>query len=301
MINTNNLPGPFHIDLPEVYQIEVSSACNYNCKMCPRKLMPRKTNTPFIPVPLIKKILREGELDRSYFVELQMSGEPLLHPRLLDIVSLIKSAKPNLLLGLSTNGSKIRGKIDALKLLNYITVSVDSISNYELIRKGRRTSFNLISDIFFLLDNLDLDRTVVDLQLIELEGWEEELQKVKKIFENINVNIRTVPDCFRTMFDTPDKLPVKTEPCINPWLSVSIQSNGNVVPCCFCFGDDNILGNIEKQTLMEIWHGEEVKKLRETFSTGNYRKICSKCYMRSPALLHWEIYMKSIKGKRNEN
>jgi radical SAM protein with 4Fe4S-binding SPASM domain len=132
---------------------------------------------------------------------------------------------------------------------------------------------------------------------VELPGWEEELKTVQTIFGSEKVNIRTVPDCFLTVFDEADTMPVKKDVCLNPWLSCSIQSNGNVVPCCFCFGDDNILGNVKEKSLREIWAGEEVKTLRSTFTSGNYRKICSKCYMRSPVLLHWEIYMKSIKGK----
>jgi radical SAM protein with 4Fe4S-binding SPASM domain len=296
MIETSSLPGPFHLDLPEVYQIELSSACNLNCTMCPRKLMPRENQVSFIPIELIQKMIQKGDLDRSYFVEFQMSGEPLLHPHLDWIVNVLKTCKPDLLLGLSTNGLKIPQHLETLRKLDYITISVDSLSDYESIRVGGK-GVELVSNIALLLNSLDLNKTTVDLQLIELEGWEEELRTVQEIFGKYKVNIRTVPDCFLTMFDTPTEVPVKREICINPWLSVSIQSNGNVVPCCFCFGDDNILGNVHKNSLREIWQGDEVRRLRETFMTGAYRKICSKCYMRSPALLHWEIFMKSIKGK----
>ena len=298
MIKTSSLPGPFQVDLPEVYQIEVSSTCNLNCTMCPRKRMPRANNVPFIPFDLIEKMIRRGDLDRSYFVELQMSGEPLLHPHFSSIVDVLKKNKPDLLLGLSTNGIKIPEHLETLKKLDYITISVDSLSEYESIRVGGKV-IQLVSNIVLLLGSLDLNKTTVDLQLIELDGWEKELELVQEIFGQFKVNIRTVPDCFLTVFDNPTEVPVKKDLCVNPWLSVSIQSNGNVVPFCFCFGDDNILGNVQKNSLKEIWQGEEAKKLRETFLTGNYRQICSKCYMRSPALLHWELFMKSMGGRKN--
>lgn len=301
------LPGPFEVQLPEVYQIELSSACGKDCKMCPRKLMRRQVDEPFLSVSLLEKIIDEGDLEGSYFVEFQMSGEPLLHPEFDGIVDLVRTKCPDLYLGLSTRSSRgIKDNLSSILRLNYVTISMDEIGTQDghdllemvdvLVRAGR--SFGL----------------KVDLQLVELPGWESKMIALtnSEIIQSLiqderfknNLRIRTVLDCFETIFvePTPNQLPVKTTPCLNPFLSVSIQSNGNVVPCCFCFGDDIIYGNLKDQTLAEIWSSSKVKELRLAHQKQeNLPMICQRCYMRSPTLLHWELFLRSLKRRTIPN
>jgi radical SAM protein with 4Fe4S-binding SPASM domain len=244
----------------------------------------------------LSNILTPENLSGSYFVELQMSGEPLLHSHFHTTVSEIRRAFPDICLGLSTNGSLIHECIGALVKLDYITISVDSITGYENVRKNNNgfDSESLIENIDLLVRSVNPNKTKIDLQLIELPGYEVQLNLVKNIFHDYPVRIRTVPDCFVTLFKEVEE-PVKTDMCLNPWLSVSIQSNGNVVPCCFAFGDDIVYGNINEHSLKEIWNGTKVKELREQHVTRNYGRLCRTCYMRSPVLLHWDLYLKSIR------
>jgi len=289
------LPVPVIPDLPEVYQIEVASVCNFGCIMCPRQFFPRKDKAALINPDLVKKIVDEGDLEASYFVELQMNGEPLLHPYLSNIIDIVKTA--NVKVGLSTNGSLIHEQMEALQKLDYITVSVDSFSNYEKIRKGGNFH-RLIRNIERLAIAVEGTSTVIDIQVLELTGWEEELKIIKEYFAPYNVSVRTYPNCYLPYFFK-YKLPTSTELCINPWLSVSIACNGNVTACCISPGDDIQLGNLKNQTLKEVWAGEEVRKLREEHITRNYRPVCAKCYMRGPCLFHMKLFFDAIRDRKN--
>ena len=289
MIKRSDLPNPFIPDLPEIYQLEISSICNLECTMCPRTKFERVDKTPLVSLDLVKKLVEEGTFKESYFVELQMAGEPLIHPHLETIIYRIKDT--GVKVGLSTNGTLIDKQLGPLLLLDYLTISVDSITDYEKIRvKGKVAK--LVDNIKLFLDNNR--RTTVDLQIIELPGWENQLELLKGLFPNCS--IRTVKDCFVTIFHEVDELPVSYDLCINPWLSCSIQCNGNVVPCCFSFWDDIIYGNVMKNTLRDIWGNPEVKRLRTEHSERRYRPICARCYMRSPAFLHTNIFFNSIRG-----
>jgi len=284
-----NLPSSFILEFPEIYQIEVSSKCNFKCIMCPRSIYKRKDMKPFLDIKLIHKLLDEGAFRGSYFVELQMSGEPLLHPNLLEIIKLLKSYA-GIKIGLSTNGSLITNNLKTLSNLDYITISVDSMSNYSNIRVNG--DFNkLMNNIDLLKNNTDAS---IDLQVIELENsdWKETKKFLYNKFPTMNV--RSIPNCFLTI--THEGSSVSKNICLNPWLSCSIQSNGNVVPCCFSFWDDIIYGNLYNQSLKEIWNGDAVKKLRYQHETKCYENICSRCYMRSPVLLHWELFTKSFRS-----
>jgi MoaA/NifB/PqqE/SkfB family radical SAM enzyme len=61
--------------------------------------------------------------------------------------------------------------------------------------------------------------------------------------------------------------------CRRPFESVEIGANGAARVCCWT--DGYIIGNVAKQSLMEIWNGPKVKAFRETIFDGSYR-FCDK-------------------------
>ena len=60
--------------------------------------------------------------------------------------------------------------------------------------------------------------------------------------------------------------------CEYPWLSVSIMADGNVVPCTQISNNELVLGNINKNTLEEIWNGKKYQELRKMHITGKFHK-----------------------------
>tara|TARA_B100000965_G_scaffold405987_2_gene442302 strand:- start:1544 stop:2629 length:1086 start_codon:yes stop_codon:yes gene_type:complete len=71
--------------------------------------------------------------------------------------------------------------------------------------------------------------------------------------------------------------------CEYPWLSVSIMADGNVVPCTQISNNELVLGNINKQSLEDIWNGPKYKELRKMHITGNFppnHKCDKKCDMK---------------------
>jgi radical SAM protein with 4Fe4S-binding SPASM domain len=296
------LPVPIVPPLPEVYQIEVTNTCNYECIMCPMQFFKRKDDRKFLEIDLLRKIISQGDLDASYFVEFQISGEPLLHPHLKRIIQMVKET--DVMTGLSTNGVFIPDQMEALLELNVITVSVDSLLHHDDIRKSKAVDAypteSLIRNIKNLLVRAEDRGIAVDLQIIELDGWEAALEDVKREFEGYTCNIRTNPNCYHAFIHPDIPTPVSHDLCINPWFSASIMCNGNVTPCCISQGDDIIYGNLYDQTLREVWAGEPIKKFREQMQTRDYPEVCSKCYMRSPALFHWNMYQSEMK-KRYKN
>lgn len=290
-----NLPDSFNPKVPEIYQVEVTNDCNFNCDFCIRRQKPR----PIVQMDVeVAKIIADHDLSGSYFVEFQMSGEPLTHPELGRIIDIFKK---KVVTGLSTNGYFIDTQIKAIEKLDYITISVDSITNYITKRVGGRVG-KLIDNISLLHSRTFCKPPLIDLQIIEFPGWAKQKELLEEIAQSKkwDVNIRTVPDCFLGYpREGNDTEPINcTELCLNPFTSVSIQSDGDVVPCCFSFGKDVVYGNIKEKTLEEIWAtSKERKKLIEEHLTKNYRDICSRCYMRSPVMLHWQLYQKSIGNK----
>ncbi len=63
--------------------------------------------------------------------------------------------------------------------------------------------------------------------------------------------------------------------CLNPFVHLHISGNGTVKACCVA----NIpFGNINDQSLEEIWNGEAINLLREKFSRGETDPRCAVCH-----------------------
>lgn len=282
-----NLPT-FNPKVPEIYQIEVTNDCNFGCEFCIRKLKERPIT--YIDKELVKTI-SERDLEGSYFVEFQMAGEPLLHPDLEEMISYFQG---KVLTGLSTNGSLIHTQLDALRKLDYITISIDSLIYYKTTRLGGNLK-RLLDNIEILMVNTRHNQTV-DLQIIELPGYKDQLEILLELVSKRrwDVNVRTTMDCFKTFTDKNTFTDCK-ELCLNPFTSVSVQADGDVTSCCFSFGKDVVYGNLRDKSLQEIWETSEVvQRLRQEHLTKQYRTICSMCYARSPVLLHQNIFHNSI-------
>ncbi len=195
------------------------------------------------------------------------------------------------LTGMSTHGGLIHRNLEACLALNYLTISIDSIEQYEKVRPGGKLP-QLLSNIDLLCKARKGEYPIIELQLIQFDGVDRQRELLEEIVRKNGweVNIRVQPDCFLSV--TRDKVSrPSTQLCLNPWMSVSVQADGDVIPCCFSFGKDVVYGNLKDQSLREIWTTSPVlQEFRNSHLTQTYHDICSKCYMRSPVSLHLDFY-----------
>lgn len=295
------MTSTFNVRLPEISQVEVTNACNFTCDFCPRDQPGVSRPDTFIDLDLVKLIALR-DLGGSHFVEFQLSGEPTLHRQLPQI---IEQFQGKVLTGLSTNGSSMRANRvwQGLLMLDYLTISVDSVEKYEEVRPGGKWT-RLLENIDFLMQRRGANTfPAVDLQLIEFPGVERQRDLLLKIVEEHgwDVTVRRVPDCFLSVTREMKKVR-KTDLCLNPFMSVSVQSDGDVVPCCYAFGKQVVYGNLKKQSLEEIWNtSPTAKRFRELHLMAQTDKstigvpFCDDCYQRSPVMLHWDLYTSTVR------
>lgn len=84
----------------EAFQIEVTSRCTLRCRMCPKVALASHWTGLDLPWETFHCIARAFPLVQH--VHLQGWGEPLLHPRLFEMIALAKRARCRV--GLTTNG-----------------------------------------------------------------------------------------------------------------------------------------------------------------------------------------------------
>jgi len=71
--------------------------------------------------------------------------------------------------------------------------------------------------------------------------------------------------------------------CEYPWLSVTVMADGKVVPCTQVSNNEIVLGNINENSLEEIWNGDKYQELRRMHVSGKFpkgHKCNEKCDMK---------------------
>jgi radical SAM protein with 4Fe4S-binding SPASM domain len=66
--------------------------------------------------------------------------------------------------------------------------------------------------------------------------------------------------------------------CAIPWMHLNFEPNGKVVPCCLTSTFEYFLGDVNHQTVNEIWNSENMKALRREMIEGKQPEICVKCF-----------------------
>jgi len=232
-----------------------------------------------------------------------MMGEPFLNPYLPEIIEPLHEV--GVKVGMSTNGLLIKGNMYSIAYLDYLTISIDSADRLKYEEKRQGTSYiSVVENINLLIKTKraqGLKLPKIDLQVINMPG-EDNLpglnELVRKMGWEGKVVTRSVPDCFGAYQGR--KYPKKQlkELCLNPWMSVSVHWNGDVVSCCFAAGDHNIYGNLYERDLKTIWKTSKVRKELQENMLKNYNvnnMPCQLCYMRSPVLLHQKMLANWIK------
>ena len=87
------------------------------------------------------------------------------------------------------------------------------------------------------------------------------------------------------------------------WRTPNISSNGDVVPCCRDLELKMALGNIKEKSLYDIWHGEEITRLRLLHIKGESDKIeaCRYCVEPEAGVLKKEEIIRYLKSINRED
>jgi len=65
--------------------------------------------------------------------------------------------------------------------------------------------------------------------------------------------------------------------CMLPWMHLHAFPDGRAYPCCFA-QDKFPVGDLNKQSLKEVWDGDAMKQLRVRMLNNEKSKECVKCY-----------------------
>lgn len=261
-------------------QLETNTRCNAGCFFCPHPEMKKR---PDMPDQMIRKILEET-VHQVEGVSPFLYQEPLMEPRLIWILELIKRLNPDCVTHLHTNAALLTGDnaqaiilsgaLDDL-FLSFYGPNEELYQKYQPGLDWETTRENIIR--FMTMRKGPLPRVHMHyLDIPDLmEMWDQ------MAFEWTDV----VDDITSIHYETYGGLkPELTTyqgtmrgPCQHLWTRITILSDGRLVPCCLDYSGSQVIGDAFTDDVMAIWNGERMNKLRNLHLTGQWEKLPDPC------------------------
>lgn len=275
-------PAPTHIDL------ELSSLCNFKCPICPHAETEVAFKRRFMDTDRAVGLLWEAKQLGVRSVKLNWRGESTLHPDFQWIARAAKKLKFDDLM-LNTNGS-YRGKDIEAAVLDHIDTlifSVDTLDSKkaERLRPGGPLNVVLenVRDAADAMHTWSAPRFVrVNFTLQKENADEVQEMRVFCATLGIDLSIRPVfprnPPKVGEYFDETKAHVLGRKNCGFPFQRLVVAHDGKVAPCCVPWSNDLWVGDVNKQSLRDIWEREELRRIREDALNAAYsHPTCMNC------------------------
>jgi radical SAM protein with 4Fe4S-binding SPASM domain len=284
---------------PNVIAVEPTNLCNLSCPMCPRtSLMKREKG--LMNFSLFKKIVDESK-GKTEFMYIDNMGDPLIHPKICEMVDYAGRKGIRMLLG--TNAAFLSDKLAACLLKNgpdIIELSIDAATpqTYEKVRGGKNYD-QVVKNVMSFSKAKQSTRSTKPftiLQFVRTAFNAEEEDAFYRKFKRAGYDFMAFRDCHTWGGNIPDygvknkTTSTHTEnsgttssqtsrPCRILWNQLTVLWNGDVTPCFYDFDGKSVVGNLNKESLTEIWNSSEMANYRKYHVAGSYEKVtcCQNC------------------------
>lgn len=297
LIESIPLPGPLSV------HIEPTNICNFKCKFCPESFdnYKEKSGGLFsLSMENFNHILKELKtLPKLKQLNFFMMGEPLVNKNISEFIKLSKENNLSEWYMVSTNGSLLtQEKYKSLceSGLDFLRVSIfgsneeihgnitqskiklqrvkDNLANFQKYKKDNgyilpQTMAKMIEtgDKDASKEFIDLFDGVADETLLEpLTNWNDP--------EEGNLSQKDSKYLLST-----DHYKNKKQTCSYVFYSIVIHSDLKVSICCVDWEKKTLIGDLKKESLLEIWNGKKLRDIQLLHIQKQRKKIeiCKNC------------------------
>lgn len=282
------------LEFPKSILIETSNKCQGLCKFCPYSKIRKNDGLELMDEKVFYYLIDEISKHRPKRITLFNNNEPLLDKRIFKFIEYVYENNKDTEITLSTNGiiltKEILNKLHDSHLTTlYVSIPTIDEEKYEYLMGVK--PFKL----FKLLESIDDNsmKKMIRIAVPETKYYDKESMKakfgdylicswpleykgswqMKEEFEKFSLNMQYAG------------------PCDRPLDQAVISSNGDVIICCRDWSRENVVGNINYDSLYNIWKSDKMKKIQNEIINNNYNKIkcCSTCS------LNYKYYKEKIK------
>lgn len=295
------------LQAPQSVMIDICNVCNFKCSFCPtadRELL-KEVGRPkgTMSLSLFKKIIDDLKVFNGNIavISLHKDGEPLLNNHVVEMVKYAKAARVAGTIEITTNASRLfpalaDSLIDAG--LDSIRISVEQVSSdgykkivnnfddYDTIlknveylyrsKKRRRSNLHVLAKII----NVGLSQSEKD-KFISDFGPIADVARIEGIMGWSHSELKDFTLGLKPTVGMDGLTPLKMDRivCPEPFKMLAINFNGEVSPCCDDWAMQLIVGNLNKQSVKDVWRGESINKIRRLHLQNKRGELgaCAKC------------------------
>ena len=280
----------YHFPLPSVIMIENTNCCNSQCVICPREKLTRKPG--FMDFGLFEKIIKEvSGMKRKPVTHLHGFGEPLLDKLLPERIVMAKACGIKhtfivtnaSLLFPETARKIINAGLDKMKISFYGTD--EESYNATMKKLNFNVTFQNIIDFLRIRKELKRKNPQLTLQYIPHETNHARTEEFKNLWSPLID--KAAGDCLnitslhnygggRAYNRAGEKI---VSICFYPWSAMTVLCDGRVVTCCMDYNGVQVIGDLNLQTVKEIWNGPVLSSVRRKFGKRDYNEFptCMSC------------------------
>lgn len=270
------------------------------CVMCPRTgNMTREQGD--MEVDLFTRIIDELLEENQNYVNrepvwLHHFGESLLHAAFDDCISYAVSrgvvtclSINPLLLTRKTASRLLQSRLDML----YVSLDGHDDTSFEKVRGINNAYHRSLNNLhrFLAMKEEQKNSCRVVLSMIDFDLNRESIDKTRsywqsqpgvddflmKSFCTWDGSAKDINQLQAEIDQAPSGTSDRVE-CNFPWERMTVLWNGTVVPCCNDYNGKLKLGNLQEQSLKQIWNGTEMQNLRKEFISNQVRNpLCRSC------------------------
>lgn len=286
--------------------IDPCNLCNFRCSFCAIQTSDEVLayQKQMMPIELYRKIIDDVSAfpDKLKMLRISGMGEPLLNPELPAMIRYAKEKGVSEFIEIVTNGSKLNPQLNRELVesgLDRVRISIEEISE-----KGYREMAGVHVDFEQLTANIkDLfeqsNRRGKPLEVyvktvdaaVATKGKEEQFYQLfgdicHKIWIDHVIPLWAGWDELSNRFELQhigghgqDLRP--TQVCPFPFYSLMITPDGIVILCCSDWRRELVVGDLNHETLVDVWNGEILKKLWIDMLSGNKDQyaMCANCML----------------------
>lgn len=252
-------------------QVETTNICNAECQFCPHDKFEK---FGYMEESLYRKIIDDASQYNLISFAPMLTGEPFCDPDIMSRIAYARDKMPDTLIRIYTNGSMMTARqIEILAGMKGIEINI-SLNGHDASRRLEMMGLG------------DWGEVVEKIRLIEKLGirfavstvWHpiysiEEINKFLKLPKAMLIRFQSFGGQvykFRRLNPTS---------CSRVTEMMTVLYTGQVNLCCFDpFGEVNF-GDLNRQTIEEVWNGELHQEYLEKHRTmaGQTLNICSRC------------------------
>lgn len=273
-------------DFPIYLHLEPTNFCNLRCSFCPN-FQNKKIKKQYMEIGLFRRVIDEcAKYKKTLLLLLHKDGESLLHPDLPEMIRYAKDKQAAKVVHLASNGVLLDEKKsrEIIKSgLDDIMISVDAAREstfFEIkgVDRLREIESNVINFVK-IRNKLKSRNPYVRVKMIDMQETHSEISLFRRKWKGIVDKVEITRFCNWPQFEIAVNNTENSKsryPCTILWYSPAINCDGKVSICCLDGDRKRIVGDVNEDSLFDIWHGKKLQAIRDAHCNGNYN-MCGNC------------------------